>query len=137
MSSAPEIHRAMWDAIAAGDPDGVRALLHDDYVYRGWDGVEHDAQHKLAVVRIYTTAFPDNAFTVEHHHQPSDDVSILELRARGTHEGKLMGLAPTGESIDVVGCNVIEARDGRIHRERDYWDNLTIIEQVGAALAPD
>ncbi len=32
-----------------------------------------------------------------------------------------------------MACNVVEARDGKIHRERDYFDTLSLMQQLGLA----
>ncbi len=47
-----------------------------------------------------------------------------------------MGIAPTGKSIDVCVCNVMEIRDGKIHREREYFDALTMMTQLGVVQDP-
>jgi ketosteroid isomerase-like protein len=40
---------------------------------------------------------------------------------------------PTGRSLAVLACDVIEIRDGKIYREREYMDTLSILQQLGAA----
>lgn len=37
----------------------------------------------------------------------------------------------TGRAVEVVVCNIIEAQDGRIVREREYFDGLSIMRQLG------
>lgn len=134
MTDAATIQREMFSAIERRDLDGLRALYHPDYAYTGTDGVEHDGPDSgVAVAEMFTTAFPDLSFEVRAVHAPSDDVAVLELVARGTHTGPLDGLAPTGRQLEGVGCNVVEIRDGRIYRERDYYDTLALMRQLGAA----
>ena len=58
---------------------------------------------------------------------------MLEIVARGTHTGPLDGIPPTGRRAEVVGCNVVEIRDGKIHRERDYYDTMALMQQLGLA----
>lgn len=50
---------------------------------------------------------------------------------RGTHQGELDGIAATGRSIQLHGCNVIEVADGRIVREREYFDTMALMAQLG------
>jgi predicted ester cyclase len=50
---------------------------------------------------------------------------------RGTHTGPLQDIAPTGRSVALPGCNVIELRDGLIYREADYFDTATMLKQLG------
>jgi len=47
-----------------------------------------------------------------------EDVVIVEIAIRGTHTGELSlasgSLAPTGNTIDVPGCDVYHLEDGKI-----------------------
>ena len=58
-------------------------------------------------------------------------MAVLECVNRGTHEAELEGIAGTGRRIAVPYCNIIETKDGKIVRERDYWDNLSLLRQLG------
>ncbi len=133
MSDAATIQREMFSAVERHDLARLRELAHPDYVYVGTDGVEGDIEAGVAVAELYTTAFPDLSFEVRATHAPSDDVSVVELVARGTHTGPLDGIPPTGRRAEVVGCNVVEIRDGKIHRERDYFDTMALMRQLGLA----
>jgi steroid delta-isomerase-like uncharacterized protein len=138
MPSAVTIQMDMIAAVERGDVDRLRELIHPDYTYTGTDGVERaGADAAVAVAELYATAFPDLGFEVRASHAPSDDVAILEVIARGTHTGPLGDVPPTGRTAEVVGCNVVEVRDGRIVREREYFDRLALMEQLGLAEAPE
>ena len=132
MADAAKLQREMFAAVRARDFDGLRALYHPDYSYVGADGIEHHgADAGVGVAETYTNAFPDLDFEVRHEFSPRDDVAIVEFTARGTHEGELEGIAPTGKRVEVFVCNVLEARDGKILREREYFDALSIMRQLG------
>ena len=81
---------------------------------------------------IYAKAFPDSQIEIKQVYVLGD-TAIAELIARGTHAGDLMGIPPTGRSVELVICNVMEIRHGKIHREREYLDRLTMLEQLGLA----
>ena len=53
----------------------------------------------------------------------------------GTHQGELMGLAPTGASIAVDAISVFRIEDGKIAEEWTVWDALGLLQQVGAVPA--
>ncbi len=134
ISDAATVQREMFAAIERRDLQRLRELAHPDYAYTGTDGVERAGiEAGLAVAELYTTAFPDLSFEVRAGHAPSDDVAILEIVARGTHTGPLDGVPPTGKRAEVVACNVVETRDGKIYRERDYFDTLSLMRQLGLA----
>jgi len=136
MASADTPQLTMIDAVNRRDFATIRNLLHDEYVYRTSDGKEQRGPDAgVGVAQMYTSAFPDvklevlKALTV-------GDTNITEFRVRGTHKGDLMGIAPTGKAIDVYVCNVCEIRDGRIYREREYFDSMALMVQLGVVPAP-
>ena len=47
-----------------------------------------------------------------------------------------MGIAPTGKTVAIPVCDVLEIRDGKIYSEREYMDMMTIMVQLGVATAP-
>jgi steroid delta-isomerase-like uncharacterized protein len=85
--------------------------------------------------RTFTTAFPD--FCVESKTLISQgDLVANEWSARGTHDGQLPRpdgghYQPTGRSFARTGVGIVELRDGKIARYRDYFDRQTMTEQLG------
>jgi steroid delta-isomerase-like uncharacterized protein len=121
----------------ARDFDALRAVYHYTYTYTAPDGVERKGvDAALEVVQTYTGAFPDVAVSIERQYQPTDDVSIMEYRATGTHRAERDGIPATNRRVDFRGVNVVEVRQGRIVREREYYDNLAIMQQLGVAETP-
>jgi len=55
----------------------------------------------------FITGFPDLQLDVKKVHT-AGDTSVFEFVATGTHKRDLMGIAPTGKSISMPVCNVIE-----------------------------
>ena len=99
-------------------------------------GDVHDGE---AEVRAYfdetRTAFPDqtNEPLAFHH---AEDAVIVEFLLRGTHEGPLRGLPPTGRSFECRMTAFFIFGDERIVCERVYFDQLTILRQLGIAHDP-
>ncbi len=133
MQEAADLHREMFAAAEAHDFERMRDLFAADYVYVGTDGVEQGVDASVAVAETFTRAFPDLRIEIRHQHAPSDGVSILEITVRGTHQDELEGVPATGKEIEVVGCNVIEAENGKIVHERDYYDVMSVMQQLGVA----
>ena len=101
-------------------------------------GDVHDGE---AEVRAYfdetRTAFPDqtNEPLAFHH---ADEAVIVEFLLRGTHLGPLRGLPPTGRSFECrMTAFFLFPPDGdRIVGERVYFDQATIMRQLGVAHDP-
>jgi predicted ester cyclase len=55
---------------------------------------------------------------------------------RGTQTGDLAGeqgtIPASGNAIDVPFAEVFTIRDGRIARQETYWDQMTMMAQLGA-----
>jgi steroid delta-isomerase-like uncharacterized protein len=138
MADAASLQSAMFEAVRTRDFTRLRELYHPGYVYMSGDGVEQIGPDcGVAVAESYTTAFPDLSFEVRGQYAPSADVAIMEFTGVGTHEGPLGDIPPTGKRVRVLACNVVEARDGRIFREREYYDSLDVMQQLGVVIAAD
>lgn len=137
MSKASDIHRELLGAWNRRDFSAYRDLLHPEYTYTGGDGKELKGGPALGehIGRMYAEAFPDGKLEITKVYAQGD-TAIAEFVARGTHGGELMGIAPSGRSLDLPICNVIELRDGKVYREREYMDMMHMMVQIGAVKAP-
>ena len=43
----------------------------------------------------------------------------------------LPGVPPTGKKVDVTMVVVVQFREGKIACERIYWDQATVLRQIG------
>jgi steroid delta-isomerase-like uncharacterized protein len=137
MSSPTSIHREIADCWNRRDFDGLRSLCHSEYTYTGGDGNQMTGgpDAALDIAGMWASAFPDGRLEVRGVYTQGN-VAIAEMVGRGTHAGHFAGVAPTGRSVEIVLCNVIELRDGKAYRERQYLDTLSVLTQIGAASAP-
>ncbi len=81
-------------------------------------------------------AFPDqrNEVIALHH---ADDSVIVEFDLLGTHLGRLQGLPPTGRPFRCRMCALFIFEEDRITNERVYFDQLTVMRQLGVAHDPN
>jgi steroid delta-isomerase-like uncharacterized protein len=81
------------------------------------------------------TAFPDqrNEVIALHH---ADDAVIAEFDLLGTHLGRLRALPPTGRSFRCRMTAYFVFEGDRLVCERVYFDQLTIMRQLGLAHEP-
>ncbi len=136
LTDALTTQRAMLAAVQRGDIGALRDMLHPEYTYTASDGVEqHGPEAGVAVAELYTTAFPDLVLEEVRAWSPAPDTAIMEFRFRGTHTGPLGDVPPTGRRAEGTVCNILEVRDGRIWREREYFDSLALMRQLGLAEA--
>jgi steroid delta-isomerase-like uncharacterized protein len=93
-----------------------------------------------AAVRAYFAdtrrAFPDqrNELIALHH---ADDAVISEFVLKGTHLGPLRGLPPTGRAFECRMTAFFLFEGSELVCERVYFDQATILRQLGVAHPPD
>ena len=81
-------------------------------------------------------AFPDMRLDIESIEVDGDRFT-LEWKASGTNTGSLAGIPATNGSVVVEGCDVGEVGDdGLIRRETDYWNEASMMRQLGLMPEP-
>ena len=78
----------------------------------------------------YHTAFPEAHFTIEDVIAGGDTVA-LRWTARGTHNGELMGIPPTGKQVTVSGITITLISDGKTVESWGEFDALGMLQQIG------
>lgn len=76
-------------------------------------------------------AFPDGRWTIEGQVAEGDKVAT-RWSFTGTHQGELMGLAPTGKRVTASGMVIDRIVEGKIVEEWEEWDALGMMQQMGA-----
>ena len=119
-----------------GNFDVFEELFADDFV-------DHTPQpnatpDKAGVRKLYTymrAAFPD--FHAEIHWQLADADRVTTYKTYyGTHEGALLGVAPTHRSVQFETVDVMRVQNGKI---TDHWgvaDLLSLMQQIGGWVPP-
>ena len=119
-----------------GNFDVFEELFADDFV-------DHTPQpnatpDKAGVRKLYTymrAAFPD--FHAEIHWQLADADRVTTYKTYyGTHEGALLGVAPTHRSVQFETVDVMRVQNGKI---TDHWgvaNLLSLMQQIGGWVPP-
>lgn len=110
----------------------------DQYVSPGFVG--HDTARPAPIIgssgikeyaATYRTAFPDLEISISEQVAEGDRV-VTRWEARGTHEGELFGIAPTGKQVTVTGITIDRYADGLLIENWTSWDALGLLMQLGA-----
>ncbi len=83
------------------------------------------------LVNLYRSAFPDARITIEEQVAEGDTV-VTRWTGRGTHQGELMGVAPTGNQVTVTGVLISHISEGKIVESWSNYDALGMLQQIGA-----
>jgi steroid delta-isomerase-like uncharacterized protein len=138
MTEGKEIaRRALVEIFSEGRLEVADELISPDYVgydialpdaIVGPDGVKQSAAG-------YRAAFPDMKITVDEQIAEADTV-VTRWTARGTHEGELFGIPPTGKEATVSGITINRISGGKLVEARVNWDTLGLLRQLGALPEP-
>ena len=121
----------IWDD---GNLDLIDELFTTNFVRHGPTATEGEVRGLegfKGVVGMYRTAFPDLRVPIEDLIAEGDRV-VSRWTARGTHQGELMGIAPTGNQASVTGMIVDRISGGRIGEEWVEHNTLHLMQQIGA-----
>jgi steroid delta-isomerase-like uncharacterized protein len=133
-----DIFRKQLEAFGKGDWATYKSFINDDTVY------DEEATQRIAtgpdeIVQVaegWKAAFPDGRGTIKNIVATGDAV-VAEIVWEGTHKGTLQGpmgaLPPTGRRVDVAAVQVVRFDNGKIREVRHYFDLLTLLSQIGAA----
>ena len=61
-----------------------------------------------------------------------DEQVAVHWRFAGVHQGDYLGVAATGKQVTYQGIALLRVVDGKIVDDVAYWDNLPILQQLGA-----
>jgi steroid delta-isomerase-like uncharacterized protein len=87
-------------------------------------------------VQMYRSAFPDTDVTVEDQIAEGDDV-VTRWTARGTHQGELFGVPPSGNQVEITGITIDRHSGGKGVESWTNYDTLGLMQQIGAVPSPE
>jgi len=78
----------------------------------------------------YLTGFSDITFTIVDVFGKGNKL-VKHWNFKGKHTGLFFGIPATGKTVNVDGVTLVRMQDGKIAEERDFFDNLELIQQQG------
>ena len=129
------------EAFNSGDWDRWADGVTDDSVYveAGTQRRIEGADAILEALKAWKTAFSDATGTITNTFG-SGNQAVVELTWTGTHDGAMEsaeGTIPaTGRKIKLDGCIIATVEDGKITEEHQYFDLMTLMQQIGVVPQP-
>lgn len=124
MDQARDVALAYLAALSAGDPDGVAALVTDDFHNEHTSALGAGSRGRdeyRARLPGFLAAFSDLRYEPREVVAEADRV-VVAYRMTARHEGY---------QVDLPGVMWFEIAGGRIRRRTDYWDSLSFLRQTG------
>jgi predicted ester cyclase len=76
------------------------------------------------------TAFPDFRNPLDLI-VAENDIAVSYGRNVGTNTGELVGMPPTGKTIDVLSVGMLRFKNGQAIERWGFSDSLTMMQQLG------
>ena len=121
------------DIFNQGNLDLVEEIYAPDYVShdptmpedtRGVEGARE-------FYGMYRSAFPDTEITIEDQ-LAEGGKAATRWTARGTQQGELLGVPPSGNRVEVAGITISRNDGGKVAEEWDNYDALGMMQAIGA-----
>jgi predicted ester cyclase len=123
------LHAALLDA---RDPDVVEDYFAPGFVsHNNPPGFPPGVEGVKRFFTMFRDAFPDISVEIEEMVVEGDRVAVATTFS-GTHEGELMGLAPTGRRVSVTGIDIVRVSGGLIVEHRGLSDIVGLMRQLTA-----
>jgi steroid delta-isomerase-like uncharacterized protein len=126
------VRRATEEAINGGNLALLDELVSSDFVLhdpnypqpvRGAEGLKQYFQ-------TFRSAFPDLHFTIEDIIGEGDTVAVRQT-GRGTHQGELFGIPPTGKQLTVTAMIFHRFVNGKPVENWVNSDSMGMLQQLG------
>jgi len=103
-------------------------------------GVGHDQLKRFYKYHFIGTNPSDTTMTPVSRTVGADRV-VDEMVVRFTHttmiDWMLPGIAPTGRVVEIPLVAIVQFRDGRVAHEHIYWDQASVLVQIGVLVPRD
>ena len=122
----------VWNGHDLGAIDG---LVSPDYDNHAASTEEYRHGGARQIWEWILSVFPDHHYDVEHIAADGEPVAVLGTMV-GTHEGELMGMAPTGEGVAAQQSHWLRVVGGTIAEHWAVRDDLGMLQQLGVIPEP-
>src|SRR5205809_2726234 len=78
----------------------------------------------------YLTGFSNIIFTIKDVFGQGNKL-VKHWNFKGTHTGVFFGIPATGKTVSIDGVTLVRMQNGKIEEERDFFDNLDFMTQLG------
>ena len=115
---AQKVVREYWDAISgkAKPIELLKKYVSDD------EFINH--------IKVYEESFPHYELIAEDYICENDKV-VVRARVKGVHKGELMGMPPTGKTIDLPFVVIYKVDEDKIVKGWLSVDRVELMDQLG------
>jgi predicted ester cyclase len=128
-----DIARRIVEGISRGDLNVIDDLFADDYVDHSTPpGVPPGKEGLRQSLTALRAAFPDFSYTIEDEVAEGDRV-VHRVTGRGTMQGELQGMPPTGKQAAWQEIHIGRFEGGKLVEHWAVVDQLGMMQQLSLA----
>jgi steroid delta-isomerase-like uncharacterized protein len=110
--------------------DAIDELVSPEYFNHAASTAEYQRGGAKLAVEWLLSVFPDHRFDIEDAAADGNTVAVRGTMG-GTHEGELLGIAPTGKRVAVQQTHWFRVADGKVAEHWAVRDDLGMMRQLG------
>jgi steroid delta-isomerase-like uncharacterized protein len=132
------VQRFMDECWSRGNLNTVMELVADNCRYHDpvFPSLTSGAENIKNHIQTCRNGFPDLMFTIDDTIAERDEV-VVHWTANGTHKGQFLSMPPTNKKATVTGTSIFRIEGGKIVEEWSNWNLMSMMEQLGIAMAPE
>ena len=132
-----ERHQQAHALFNSRDFEGVREMVSPDLTYEDRPRAVSmkNADEFIAWLGEWATAL-SNARVTQADYIDGGDWSIARFRGQGVNDGTMGEMPATGGTMDMMFCEIMHWTDGKADRAEIYYDQATMLTQLGVMQAP-
>jgi steroid delta-isomerase-like uncharacterized protein len=124
------------EVVSKGNLEVIDEIFAPDFVVHETDQDIRGPEGVRQFIFMLRAAFPDLYVTIEDVIAQEDKV-VQRWTGRGTHQGELMGIPPTGNQISVAGITISRFDGGKVAEEWEVYDMMGMLQQLDAIPSPE
>jgi predicted ester cyclase len=126
------VRRLHSELLQSRDPAVVDDFFAPDFVsHNNPPGFPAGAEGVKRFFTMFRDAFPDVSVEIDETVVEGDRAAVATTFT-GTHDGELMGMAPTGRRVSVTGIDIVRVSGGKIVEHRGLTDIVGLMRQLTA-----
>jgi steroid delta-isomerase-like uncharacterized protein len=126
------VRRLIHEGQEQGNHATIDELLADDFIdHTPLPGVPANRDGIHILFDALRVAFPDLRVLISE--QIADDERVVTRKTfQGTHGGSFIGIPASGNPVAFEVVDILALRDGKILEHRVIFDQLSLLQQLGA-----
>jgi predicted ester cyclase len=108
-------------------------LYSDDIILHGYQGIEPGLESVKQFYYAFWKVFPDAQVIVQDLIGEGDTL-VARYMIRGTMHEAFMGVAATGQRIELPGISILHFKNGECFERWTCSDSLVLLNQIGASV---